>query len=153
MRDFFCRWRRSLGVVTLVIALVTVGAWIRSIDVTDWSWWWTERSSHTQYSADGHFSWRSQFYERSVDPRTTNPGTWRQFSGTRRPKLDEPNTNIGLLWNYSFSGFRIRKSEILGTTTYWLKVPYWLVATPLTLLSASLILWKPRKRGSQDASR
>lgn len=147
MREFFLGWRRKAGCVTLLMACALMGAWARSQYISDSYFCWTDKSTHYQYSSLGRFSWKSEFRTVSIDPRTINSasGTWRTFTGPKRPKHDDRLTKIGLHWIWSWGDFEFSKKEVIGITTYYLTVPYLPPAFSLPLLSAGLILWKPRK--------
>ena len=151
MREFFKGWRRKVGCVTLVMAVGVATAWIRSGPISDRIGWWTERSDHQLYSSLGHFIWSSNHYDKPIDPRTRNPGSWRQYTGPNRPRVTDHTTNIGRKWSFSFSTFKFRKTLVNGITKYWLIIPYRLVAIPLTMLSAYLILWNPTTKTGIDA--
>jgi hypothetical protein len=137
MRTFFHGWRRKAGVVSLVIALF-------------WAQQWTE--SHVGGSAIN--LGRIQFV--SLHGRMTlllmNHGDhiieWYVL------QRDGP-ASTGNRWLEGRRG--IFAGVELGSDVYgdgnreldkatWYRVPHWSVVLPLTLLSAYLILWKPRKR-------
>ena len=58
-------------------------------------------------------------------------------------------------WEIRFLGFYFSEREFMPGPLFRIAestVPYWSLACPLTLLSAYLILWKPRKRtGAEHA--
>jgi hypothetical protein len=115
MHTFFYDWRRKAGVITLVIACVLMGLWMRSIDVHDELW----IGRHWFESKRGELDWR-------LFP-LANPLEWRFHRIEPGP--------IGLVWKYSGPSYQ----EIVH-------ISYCFIVLPLTLLSAYLILWKPRKR-------
>ena len=74
--------------------------------------------------------------------------TWR--SSPAPPSLD-----LHILpsnWVWRFGGFGVWRyvDTVDGVTESSLFVPYWSLTVPLTLLSAYLILWKPRKQKTAD---
>jgi hypothetical protein len=56
------------------------------------------------------------------------------------------NESWTCLWRTGFAGLAAGSHESLGIRLNWWRVPFWAIVWPLTLLSAWLILWKPRKR-------
>lgn len=146
MREFFKGWQRKLGCIFLLMALAVMGAWIRSEHIYDICFWLREKSAHTQYSTLGHFFWRSEFYEAPIDPSTRVSWKWQSLSGQDGRYLLDQYSSIGFKWGWSFGGLQCSKYEVAGGTHYWLIIPYWMVAVPLTLLSAWLILWKARAK-------
>lgn len=140
MRGFFRGWRRKLGCVTLLLACVVTGWWIRSFYICDdirvpgrtpafhlfftlpnwFGWVWVEnadggvppryRSGKTAYSTTVH--------EYSYRP-------YRFVYGNVDPKHP------------------LAQTMEAGPHFY---LSYWMVVLPLTLLSAYLLLSKPRLR-------
>jgi len=124
MSDFFHGWRRKLGCVLLVMATVVVGIWIRSSIVYDQCVWADSNHKNVVYSLNGEFGWlrwsvnrRQQLSFGSVPLDSDGEAKWRMLHDMMRAMNDAGK------WTGS----------------------YWFIATPLTLLSAYLILWKPRK--------
>lgn len=72
MREFFCGWRRKAGCVTLVMALILFGGWMRSGQGFDQFWFQTQSTCYFVESSDGGIRafW---VYER----RRTRPYGWR----------------------------------------------------------------------------
>jgi hypothetical protein len=65
-------------------------------------------------------------------------------------KFDEATSCSVSLWNDDIR-IQIRMDENLSVVREWsIAIPYWF-AIPLTLLSAYLLLWEPRKRASSNA--
>jgi hypothetical protein len=152
MREFFRGWRRKVGCVTLVMACVVTGVWVRSTYYSDRFYYRTDKSIHSQYSSLGRLSCKSEFRIIRIDPASFPVRkSWRTYMGPNRPNHDDRLTQIGLKWISASGGFEFSKKEVLGVTTYHLTVPYLPIAVPLTVLSAYLLFWKPRKRASQAA--
>ena len=140
MGDFFKDRRRKTGLVTLAVACVLTVGWMRSYVIQDallipaqdgfsgieshggsltWFRW---SASQPELS----FEWISQDAEFESDP-------WDQ---------------VDIAWRFELAGFRFgaatAKDSPASRLVLWI-LPYWSLVLPLTLLSAWLILIKPRK--------
>jgi hypothetical protein len=115
MHTFFHGWRRSAGVVLLVVALVLMVGWIRSDIVFDQ----VVVAGNLVISNSGCLVW-----------------IWMGWH--------DPDLNI-LHW-YSDTASPFDEDWYLGTDG--VRLPYWALAIPLTLLSAYLLLWLPQKQTS-----
>ncbi|MDB5343493.1 MAG: hypothetical protein JWP89_1870 [Schlesneria sp.] len=132
MRIFFQGWRRKVGCVVLVMALAFMGAWIRSLLITDFcespigSVWQAGFVSHR-----GHFSYG-----------------WTNRKGSTRFKWNSFDSQdpIAIRSHSFFFDFTGGTAPNPSGMPSELIIPYWSIIIPLTLLSACLILWKPRKR-------
>ncbi len=131
MREFFHGWRRKAGCVTLVLALVFMGAWLRSYIVEDRLAFTTGDFRHAISSFQGRVGW-----DRWLDSPPSVGVAWSsEWRNLNMPIRARP------------THFKARPGSILGKLQFESRaVPYWPFAIPLTLLSAYLILWKPRKR-------
>lgn len=134
MKEFFHAWRRKAGVVTLVMALVLTGMWFRSrvsLDLLEINF---QGRCHQFESCAGIINY-------SCDPDLT-PGA---------PTIDWGSGLItqpeGIDWTFSLSDFGYRPYQTTSGIDFdnWY-FPYWFLVIPLTLLSAYLILSKPRQR-------
>jgi hypothetical protein len=165
MRDFFKGWRRKAGCVALVMACVLAGAWTRSRLTVDRLRHFTEASGYELISSGGRIWWET--FEVTEGPggnptevvfRTeTDP-----IGASKYSPYDgfAPFNDLKINTRVIFAGFDIGNyqwgsaSSSQPTTYYRCKawgVPYWFFAIPLTLLSAYLILWKPRPKVERDA--
>ena len=152
MGEFFKGWRRKAGLVTLVMAcLLTVG-WMRSIAefdcfcLTGNSWLHVSWFNVTIQSAEG----RLTLFRDSPDYGIA--ALW--WSG-ENAKTIEPYDPLGVAegihieWRrdwacFTFGAYHVLEgTELIRTDVY--DIPYWSLVLPLTLLSAWLILIKPRK--------
>jgi hypothetical protein len=167
MHTLFDGWRRKTGCVTLLLACAIYGAWIRSSTVTDsvncYSWW---KVMQSLVSSDGSLSWERRdttavrnrevpFWKRGPAGRKRRAQRGlpqlafiRSESIVARGKLNRRLDAPDIIWHWRWHGFGS------GTwpahhTTLWV-IPYWSIVLPLTLLSAYLILWKPRKRADSE---
>ncbi len=153
MGDFFKPWRRRMGLLTLVMACLLGAEWGRSVTTFDQLRWSTEHSLHTCVSTGGHLLWNSHFMERPLTPEFRRVSFWLHGDAKNQPIDYLENTNI--VWELRFGTFIIGKStmRIYGITTrYVVAIPYWLIVLPLTLLSAYLLLSKPRPAKKAETS-
>ena len=132
MHTFFHGWRRQAGVVTLVMALALMSGWIRSLSVTD----------SCQLPVGGRWqagcvSHRGRFSCGWTDLEGAMDYEWRTV-----PNHGPIALRIRGLY-FDFTGGQAPNPS--GKLSPHI-IPYWCVVLPLTLLSAYLILWKPRKR-------
>lgn len=118
MGEFFHGWRRKLGCVALVMAGLLASGWVRSHSCFDRAHMdWPSRSErHYVGSEKGRIWWMCIPY----NPPVYSVG-WETEMIYRATQCD---------WRFDEDS--------------WV-IPYWPLAVPLTLLSAYLILWKPRK--------
>jgi hypothetical protein len=157
MHAFFHGWRRKAGVVTLMMACVLMLHWFRSQLIADvinndasqcilatggGALIWSRRESRLESSGergwicggviDDRWGWESKPYKRDdLEPAATfNFSTRYSILGAEISVA----TRQGRVFDFTkFDSFSLWKLSLL-----------WLVI-PLTILSASLILWKPRK--------
>jgi hypothetical protein len=155
MRDFFRGWRRKAGLVTLVMACGLASLWVRSVNVEDAARFSVAARRQLLRSAHQKLEWHG-WKERNTDPpipdclsRPIRRVTFVNLnSGKVTPLVwidgDEPQSSPRDLAHAKF--FKPMERRLIS----W-SVPYWCIASPLTLLAAYLLLWKPRKRVKQDA--
>lgn len=124
MGEFFNGWRRKAGLVTLVMACVLTAGWMRSMGYQDAVMIFGEKRCLMIASANGSASWVLE--ETSEDTPAYDRATWYW--------INRPIT--------SDNGNEFHATHGLGTPRF---IHYWSLVVPLTLLSAWLILIKPRK--------
>jgi len=158
MGEFFRGWRRKVGVVTLAMALVFMVGWVRGHYIDDIfcggsgngrsyyefifsregvTWYWNASDD-----MDGGFGWTPGwgfygFHRIPFDP----------FDRFVHPDADPMQFDFRWKW----FGFDCARLHDIGLPAYhhiWLLVPYWSIVVPFTLLSAYLLLSKPRKSTS-----
>ena len=144
MGDFFHGWRRKAGCVTLVMALVLLGAWIRSLQVLDQVRVSREYQTpiYCLQSANGSIRWIVD------EARGAEIYLWMSRTRGNAPHLFADGTPE-CEWKFRWLGFGAGKPSRLETIWF---IPYWSIVIPLTLLSACLILWKPRQAPKAVAS-
>ena len=122
MGEFFKGWRRKAGLVTLVMVCLLTAWWMRSYVRVDVLLIQKSQRYHNLGSHRGHLYW--------ISPRRTAPDAISWHSG-------DTEYARGL-----------RNDQVLPDTA----IPYWSLVLPLTLLSAWLILVKPRKAKAATGS-
>ena len=151
MGEFFKGWRRQIGCVTLVLACVFAAWWVRSLNNSDRFLW---RSSNFSYeeikSVDHTLYWMthrlSKDYDLPIDPMMRFETDHIPTSGRRRGDFHETNDQMN--WYIGRCRFGIgleRDSRSEYPQTLRRVAPYWSTTVPLTLISAYLLLKKPRK--------
>jgi hypothetical protein len=149
MHTFFLDWRRKAGVVTLVMACLLFIGWGRShlrLDVLQFS-------HHRQ--GDQFWSFRGSLGLRRWVGTELDP-TVRLYESVAAKDADNlveqhgsPFVDVAVTWRWESTGFYFGEgTHVRGLHSPMIigAIPYWFPILTLTLLSASLILWKPRKR-------
>ena len=148
MREFFKPLRRKIGVVTLVIACVLVLGWVRSFSLTDFV--------QVEFSSQSCVFVESSAQTICAGMERTNPSAiwhifpaWQTTPSSGIKPLDDINT---FKWYAKWHDFGIGGSYLNypGHLLLELQAPYWPIVIPLTLLSAYLLLSKPRAKKSPD---
>lgn len=135
MREFFKGWRRKAAIAVLGLACVFMGMWFRSLNSADVVRFRVFRYRRTVYSIDGQMHWRWWLGMRR---------TFKIRIGIDREKaVQEMDTAQAMNTVDNYRG------NLLGTISTddcfrETVVPYWLALTPLTAISAYLLLSKPR---------
>jgi hypothetical protein len=145
MRTYFRGWKRKFGAMMLVLASIFSASWIRSIDIEDiLGTPSNEHGSDFLISVHGEFTW-VRFDDIQPSIIKAIPGWKSQRQIDLRPFWGEDVT----LWRMRFIGIDMRRQEWWGRGPHALTaitVPYWLIAVPLTLISAWCLLSKPRSK-------
>lgn len=143
MREFVRGWRRKVGGVLLLAAVAFAGMWIRSNVRIDAVHFAIGARDHSIYSLLGGVTWQS--YDLVPWPSSAAPIPWAQFKEAGSKKIEDvtgPETN-------SLTDFADGDTG-LPDQRHWTAY-YWWVVSPLTLLSAFLILW-PVKRATKPTT-
>ena len=147
MRTFFHGWRRKTGCITLLIACVLMGAWIKSRFVAD-----------TISVTIGSFTtYKICFFNRGIVllslVENGSPGDGSRYprfewSSERYPDRHHPGeipSPIDALADRAVCGFSYYgQSSDHESFRIWI-IPFLAVVGPVTLLSAYLILRKPHQ--------
>ena len=162
MGEFFLGWRRKIGMVTLLMACLLSACWFRSYSINDTI---SIPIRHTEYlqvaSSNQHLIFGSVLMTTIDGEGTQRLPLWManptEFTGVRRRQwrfatfgdrhLDKyfdnarPNLGMGRDWK------RMRTPSSEFTIDYrYVGTVYWWFVIPLTLLSAWLLLSKPRSK-------
>ena len=168
MHDFFRGWRRKVGCVTLVMACVVAGLWVRSQFYRDFVGLrlpGQHRDYAAVYRSGQHHIICGCFIEGLYCGRLTceddphlSIATFRVHTTEVIAGWPDDPTNFWMaeylvpIRSVKVPGCRYCAIRDSGTPPqelhFWI-VPHWTLVIPLTLLSAYLILWKPRKRKAE----
>jgi len=169
MGEFFKGWRRKTGAATLVMACMLMGGWVRSeisedtiilsdehgrtiiethsllgiVHFSTWNLDWSECRLFSHYSDEieesgpqsGEGVDRLLYWEAWKEdwlPNNPNMGRWKWLG-------------IEYYVNY-------QDDDRQEMSFYGYLVPYWLIVTPLTLLSTYLLLSKPCKSTTKKST-
>jgi len=150
MGDYFKPWRRKSGVVTLVMACVLSVAWARSRSVNDVLW--IQSGNYREFSLLSGEGTLTVTYGWPVEVAEflkshSDYGWTTSEKGTASGHRFRWWAPIG-----SYKGGRYVQTAPIWVPNHSAEQPllhvwfeYWLFAIPLTLLSAYLLLSKPRK--------
>lgn len=155
MFTFFHGWRRKMGVITLVMAMVGMAGWIRSktefdcFALTDNSW-----QHITLQSSCGTLS---LFLNTLNSPQLT---FWWSGEISKPDDLTDPIKDcVGCYveWQRNWGGFTAASYYVKDGTeiirTGLCIFPYWSVVLPLTLISAYLLLIPRTTKGKPQPNR
>ena len=146
MSIFFRGWRRKAGCVALLMALVLMSTWIRSLVVWDWVFIFPTSDVALELKSDRG---RLGFEGRSL--MDWEPSTSEWLSGVHSPHFGlfaylENQPDESFVWRWDCAGFSIGRFSSYD----FVAIPYWSLVVPLTLLSAYLFFWQPRTRPRSD---
>jgi len=157
MREFFKPWRRKLGSLGFVVACVFAAGWVRSPYVTDAVTYSTGENSVASWFSDnstlGLIQYRAELDDGSGK---YSPGTV-SIKGPSYPtwitvRPGESDLSF-LTWQWRWLGFGFSETEKFdGVWLTYRVAPYWSITLPLTLLSAYMLLSKPRSKPNQPVS-
>ena len=168
MREFFRGWKRKVGVFTLLMACLFAAGWVRNLRSPDAIAFSIHDKVVCQvFSQDGTFKMRlitSEFPVRppiAVTPtyktvELTKPyyssGITRSHAAPVEERMFSPGERSR--WNVHGYGFVVGsfKSKIFAVRVFVLALPYLPTVATLTLVSAWLLLSKPRTIRPKPAS-
>ena len=134
MGEFFKGLRRKAGCVALVMACALMVGWLRSWVVFDELRFMTGAHGQWFYSEHGSCHWDYEWPKNGADiSHVFN-------SGFESRELDINHSKY-VAFGYFRGRDNLNRGEYFSVT-----FSYGVVAIPLTLLSAYLILWKPRTK-------
>ena len=155
MGNFFKGWRRKAGLVLLVIALAIAGAWGRSLMIRDELFVPRKDALQVVASSCGTVRWaratpRPFYFEDLTSMRSYSKGFADDRERFENQDADHYWSWCTVEWRWGGIGFDFgagRDSSTGMQLERW-AIPYWSLVSPLPMLSAYLILWKPRKRAA-----
>ena len=153
MPEFFRGRRRKIGVATHLVTLLLAGLWVRSLSVGDF----LVTSSDQFLSSRGSLFWEHSSVRQPSTSRSLFPKL-SYASGNLNHITDtyvDPGWNDNRRWRYmGFAYGRVTTSSAVFPTyiSSYRIVPYWSIVIPLTILSAYLLLTRPRHHNSENAA-
>lgn len=139
---FFHGWRRKIGVMTLVIACAFAGLWARSYYFSDTMFLSATDVGHMLESTNGSILWTSipAPFEKTVSfsKQTAAPERLEDYYGVK--------------WQFLWMGFGVGQLRFRILDSVWC-IPHWSIVIPLTLLSAYLMLSRPRPKKPAEATK
>jgi hypothetical protein len=158
MREFFSGWRRKVGCVTLVMALLFAVAWIRGLYGLDQITVVAFRLNCRLILKNGRIGCCIDF-QQTPNPLPASTGGWTYvrhqgnafFYPITMEVSDWLGTDIGsAFWRqYARFGFAFGHYQ---ASRYVCVVPYWSIVVPLTLVSAYLLLSKTRRSSPKQTT-
>ena len=136
MTDYFKPWRRTFGMITLVVVCMFAAAWVRSFTSTETICIPMEKI-WSLISVDGHFAV-------CVVQTDSGPPHPEWDSSPFQPFKEFLDNGGTPLWHWQCFGFHKVVFSYLTDKTVMLCAPCWSIVIPLTMLSAYLLLSKPR---------
>jgi hypothetical protein len=130
MREFFHGWRRKVGCVALTFTLLLFVLWLRSLIKSESLTVAYGDRDHWITSSEGLVGWHSYPTDGFAAMMLSLPQQWRH--------THDPNIEVVARWGHDFD-------------VKWWRISHVAMMLPLTLLSAYLILWKPRPKERRDA--
>ncbi len=155
MGKFFNGWRRKLGLVTLILACVLMVGWLRSLNTQDT--FTIGFGSSTQCKLVS-IAGRMIIANVSIDgerPIRSVPWTSQKIKGDGWEMVLQLPDNSQFRWINSISpdlfstGDEEMGANFVSFVVKWCQFPYWFITIPLTLISAFLLLTKPRNSTSE----
>lgn len=150
MSDFFQGWRRKAGCITLVMAFVFMLGLMRSYTIEDFiSFNSGPDSQDGLLISDHRILWGRWHWEGHVPNRIGPSIQWSTNQYSIQPLMFFHRLRAKWYWRMcglEYAGFvdRFDTDSQAVDWTMW-AISYWSIITPLTLLSAYLILSNPRK--------
>ena len=159
MGEFFKGWKRRSGLLTLVMALVLLGGWVRSLSIYDIITFPARKHTNNLTvsftseffgSVKNSVYWGRSHYECDEETAELLAKDDLYGFGASYPRWRTYSVpDIQMKWRWRWCGFGIcEEPEERKEGDGWANavlIPYWAIVLPLTLLSAFLLLSKPRK--------
>ena len=148
MGDYFKPWRRKIGVMTLLIACVLAAGWVKSAAFNDLIIFPIGQDLRFGVVSNrGRIALvRHDWHENAPTLRTY----WFSASFAEHPDAVFILDHEELQWLLRLGAFGIRQRLTSSFTVSLIQLPYWSIVIPLTLLSAWLLLSKPRTKTTPE---
>ena len=142
MKEFFRGEKRKVGLLTLLMACVAMAGLVRSnfvLDVIEFQT--SSTTTHLLLSVDNSLAWQKR------NLNQPEPSS-RFLDWDCLPPLHLNSPSVDIVWKWKWYGFGV--GEIPLQPSYISRVvmviiPYSSIVIPLTLLSAALLLSRPRR--------
>ncbi len=156
MAEFFHGWRRKFGLLTLLLTLMLLGGWVRSLNRIER---FTFHTSPYKYNLIGSFqanvAWQQitpvDELNWAVASKASAPELFHEFaeSVSERSIAELLSAEDKFNWRFRCCGIewgeRQQKTSLGAVqVTIW-RLSYWSLIIPLTLISLWLLISKPRK--------
>lgn len=145
MRQICRGWRRKIGLVTLIMAAISMAGWLRSRIINDFVAIDCQASTYRLGSYGGVLNFIRETpalpLGRFLHIDSFDEGTYDKF------ELWESWSSwngYDVEWRRDWNQFHFGAGSNIFVHTESYIIPYWSIVIPLTLLSAYLILWVPR---------
>lgn len=146
MGEFFHGWRRKVGCILLVMALALTGAWIRSFCRADWFAWFTVNTQgRRQQNGLVILVLAMAFMGGWLRSYVNQYDLLLEVRGDESQHLRSHDGAICWVYRVWSRINGVREEKLFS-------IPYWSITIPLTLLSAYLLLAKPRPSNQKKIS-
>ena len=152
MGEFYKGWRRKIGLMTLLMALVGMAGWVRSGLSVDFVWYPTATFGYSVESLHGLVRLTRGTPVASGMPvkfgsESLSSPPHLKFDDNGEPLPFDPWEKLDIEWQSNWFAFSFGTAMIKGSIAKieMCLIPYWSIVVPLTSLSAFLLLAKPRK--------
>ena len=157
MGEYLRGWRRKIGVVTLFMACVIVGAWVRSLIRHDLVMIPYGNDTFCFESMCGEIEFaRLTTRDNTTKPKwisnAITPGHWRWLDDAGNPRAVDHLVELAeneLDWRWDWAGFHFGAGHSINDREEDYMLPYWSIVVPLTLASLCLLLSNPGKSASK----
>ena len=144
MGEFFRGWRQKAGVVTLILACVFMGGWVRALAIQDTLVIPIGNKLSVQFVSAYHRIILGKHVTITGEPLRKRP-LWTFIPAEKKRwqlKIELMTCRV------EFNSFLYGNNGTVfntGISSWYIESPYWIVVVPLTLVSLCLLLSKPGK--------
>jgi hypothetical protein len=144
VREFFRPWQRKIGMLTLLMACVLLGAWARGRKYGDGVLFRSSKYTRCEISSSPLGIGFCVYDETDALKRSKNNFDFQHSDWSNMPS--QPFEGLGFDWRLNSNGFLIGSNPGSGTTIgiRIIAVPHFAFIIPLTAISAWLLLAMPR---------